>query len=87
MSETATRRVERTRREAIKRGLALMGLAGAATTGKFVVDGSPAGASVTLVATLIDETTSPRSMDLVNGKWLNVEPGSLKEKIGVPDMY
>jgi hypothetical protein len=45
VSQTATRRVERTRREAIKRGLALMGLAGAATTGKFVIDGSPAGAS------------------------------------------
>jgi hypothetical protein len=45
VSETATRRVERTRREAIKRGLALVGLAGAATTGKFVIDGPPAGAS------------------------------------------
>jgi uncharacterized protein (TIGR03067 family) len=35
----------------------------------------------------LDETTTPKSIDLVNGKWLNVEKGSLKEKIGVPDMY
>ena len=35
----------------------------------------------------LDETTTPKSIDLINGKWLNVEKGSLKEKIGVPDMF
>ncbi len=35
----------------------------------------------------LDETTTPKSIDFINGKWLNIEKGSLKEKIGVPDMF
>jgi hypothetical protein len=45
VTDFARPRVERTRREAIKRGLALASLAGVASSGKIIIDGSPAGAS------------------------------------------